>query len=153
MIKVQNNTATREPIPAFLQGLAPESLVDLSWTDPALGVADAAWWPEEAYWPADLGPDQVPGDETLEVDAERRVVIVRREARDMTPEEIEARRAAKAAEVRAERDRRLVESVDRISGVRFAAMSASERDSKLALRQALLDVPQQPGFPFNVVWP
>ena len=26
--------------------LAPESLADLSWTDPALGVSDAAWLPE-----------------------------------------------------------------------------------------------------------
>ncbi len=39
--------ATREPIPAFLIGLTPESLLDLSWTDPQLGVQDCAWWPEE----------------------------------------------------------------------------------------------------------
>lgn len=152
MIKVQNSIATREPIPAFLQGLAAESLADLSWTDPALGVSDAAWWPEEQA-PVMLGKDQVLGDETLEIDVERHVVIVHRAARDMTPEEIEARRASKAAEVRNERDRRLAESVDRISGVRFAAMSSIERDAALALRQALLDIPQQPSFPFDVVWP
>lgn len=51
MIKVQNHTATREPIPEFLRGLAPESLLDLSWTDPQLGVNDAAWWPERDETP------------------------------------------------------------------------------------------------------
>lgn len=47
MIKVKDGVATREPLPDFLYGLLPESLADLSWTDPALGVQDLAWWPEE----------------------------------------------------------------------------------------------------------
>ena len=42
MIRVQNNTATRASIPAFLRGLKRETLADLSWTDPALGVQDDA---------------------------------------------------------------------------------------------------------------
>jgi hypothetical protein len=74
MIKIQNNTATRDPLPGFLQGLAVESLRDLSWTDPALGVQDAAWWPEEQDWPA-LEPGERYTDETLTIDAERFVVI------------------------------------------------------------------------------
>ncbi len=74
MIKVQNNlnvetgvstlTTTREPIPAFLVGLKPESLADLSWTDPALGVQDCAWWPEVDQSPA-LNEYQRYGAETL----------------------------------------------------------------------------------------
>ncbi len=64
MIKVQNNTPTREPIPAFLVGLKPESLADLSWTDPALGVQDCAWWPEVDQSPA-LNEYQRYGAETL----------------------------------------------------------------------------------------
>ncbi|MDH1590673.1 hypothetical protein, partial [Stutzerimonas stutzeri] len=71
MVKVQNNTPTREPIPSFLRGLAPESLADLSWTDPTLGVSDCAWWPEEDQSPA-LGEFERYGAETLTVDAERR---------------------------------------------------------------------------------
>lgn len=43
MIKHQNGDLSRTPLPAFLQGLLPESLRDLSWTDPALGVQDCAW--------------------------------------------------------------------------------------------------------------
>ena len=52
MIKLQNNTLTREPLPVFLLGLQDESLRDLSWTDPALGVSDCAWLPEVDQSPA-----------------------------------------------------------------------------------------------------
>lgn len=89
MIKVQNHTATREPIPEFLRGLAPESLLDLSWTDPQLGVNDAAWWPERDETP-ELGPDQTfDGTETLTIGDG--VVIVARGIRDMTPAELRDR--------------------------------------------------------------
>jgi hypothetical protein len=91
MIKVQNNTATREPIPQFLQGLAPESLADLSWTDPQLGVQDAAWWPEDDQSPT-LAEFERYGDETLTVDAGRRVVVVVREVVPWSAEEIAAHR-------------------------------------------------------------
>lgn len=91
MIKVQNNVAIREPVPQFLRGLAPESLADLSWTDPALGVSDAAWWPEDDQSPA-LGEFERYGAETLTVDADRRVVVVVREVVPWTAEEIAAHR-------------------------------------------------------------
>src|SRR5574337_10243 len=89
MIKVKNNIATREPLPSFLQGLAPESLADLSWTDPQLGVQDSAWWPERDATPA-LGSDETyDGTETLTVgDGE---VITVRGIRAMTPAEIHDR--------------------------------------------------------------
>lgn len=89
MIKVQNNTATREPIPAFLHGLTPESLQDLSWTDPQLGVQDAAWWPEEDQSPA-LSERQRYGAETLTPDPARHVVVVTREVLAWSAEEIAA---------------------------------------------------------------
>lgn len=101
MIKIQNNTATREPIPAFLHGLAPESLVDLSWTDPALGVADAAWWPEVDQSPA-LEQHQRYGHETLTVG--EGVVIVTRAVVPWAQEEIDAETAAAAAAKQARRD-------------------------------------------------
>lgn len=91
MIKVQNNTATREPLPSFLAGLSTESLADLSWTDPQLGVQDCAWLPEVDQTPA-LGPDQThDGTEVLTVDEDLQVVVVVRGIRDMTPEEIRQR--------------------------------------------------------------
>lgn len=75
MIKIQNNTATREPIPVFLQGLAPESLADLSWTDPALGVQDCKWLPEDNQSPA-LNEYERYGDETLTI-ADGKVISTR----------------------------------------------------------------------------
>lgn len=97
MIKVQSNSATREPIPSFLVGLAPESLADLSWTDPQLGVSDCAWWPEEDQSPA-LGEFERYGDETLTPDPERKVVVVVREVEPWTAEEIAAYRKAMVPE-------------------------------------------------------
>lgn len=110
MVKIQNGIATREPIPQFLIGLAVASLADLSWTDPALGVSDAAWWPEDDRSPA-LGEFERYGAETLTPDPERRVVVVVREAVPWSAEEIaaetEARRAAMAPLIDTERDRRI----------------------------------------------
>lgn len=91
MVKVKNGIATREPIPQFLRGLAAESLADLSWTDPALGVSDAAWWPEDDQSPA-LAEFERYGEETLTIDAERRVVVVVRKVVPWSAEEIDEHR-------------------------------------------------------------
>lgn len=91
MIKVQNNTAIRAPLPPFLRGLSADALADLTWTDPALGVQDAAWWPEVNESPP--LPDEFHryGDETLTVDAERKVVVVKRKVVPFSDEEKAAR--------------------------------------------------------------
>ena len=62
--------------------------------------------------------------------------------------------AAKATQVRAERDQRLL-TVDAIAGnaLRWAALDADTQTAWAAYRQALLDVPQQAGFPNDVTWP
>lgn len=59
----------------------------------------------------------------------------------------------RAALMRAERDRLLATNVDAINAVRWAAMSEPDRAAWTAYRQALLDVPQQAGFPLEVEWP
>lgn len=63
--------------------------------------------------------------------------------------------AATAADVRAERDRRLVAEVDPIvsNPLRWNSMSEQEQADMSAYRLALLDVPQQAGFPNTVSWP
>lgn len=86
MIKVKNGIATREAVPYFLLGLLPESLADLSWTDPSLGVSDCAWWPEIVELPA-LGRFEKYGDEYFEIDADAKTVTVRRHVVDMSEEE------------------------------------------------------------------
>ena len=90
MIKVKNGVASREPLPDFLYGLMPESLVDLSWTDPALGVQGSAWWPEEDV-SGELGPNKKWGAEVLTLDTERKVVLVKRKQVAMTAGEKAAR--------------------------------------------------------------
>jgi len=62
--------------------------------------------------------------------------------------------AALAAEVRADRDGRLAE-VDAVAGnaLRWAALDVETQAAWAIYRQALLDVPQQDGFPNTVTWP
>ncbi len=68
-----------------------------------------------------------------------------------TQEELDA---ALAAEIRADRDGRLAE-VDAVAGnaLRWGVLSAEQQDAWAVYRQALLDVPQQAGFPNNITWP
>lgn len=87
MIKIQNNQLTREALPAFLLGLQTESLRDLSWSDPALGVQDCAWLPEVDQAPP-LQQYERYGDETLTLGDN--VVIVMRAVEPWSAEEIAA---------------------------------------------------------------
>jgi hypothetical protein len=57
-------------------------------------------------------------------------------------------------QLREKRGELLIE-VDAIAGnaLRWATLSAEQQDAWAVYRQALLDVPQQAGFPNDVVWP
>ena len=50
------------------------------------------------------------------------------------------------------RDRAL-ESVDRVNPMWWTSLTDEKRSQLQAYRQALLDLPQQPGWPSEVVWP
>lgn len=66
-------------------------------------------------------------------------------------DEIDARNAQQAASVRAERNKRLADTDWRVVK---ALEEGNGLDFDVATyRQALRDVPSQPGFPWNVVWP
>lgn len=58
-----------------------------------------------------------------------------------------------ADDARAKRDALLASTVDTVNAIRWAAMSAEEQAAWAAYRQALLDVPEQAGFPAEIVWP
>lgn len=62
------------------------------------------------------------------------------------PEEVALKRAE--ATIRSERALRL-RACDKISPMRWNAMSEAQRADWTAYRQALLDIPQQPGFPWG----
>ena len=63
------------------------------------------------------------------------------------------KRSEKEAEVKAQRDQILLETVDRLNGPWWEAMTEAEKNAWRAHRQALLDVPEQTGYPFEVAWP
>lgn len=65
-----------------------------------------------------------------------------------TPEEISERTAAKAAEVRAERNRRLADS-----DWTQLPDAPVDRAAWAIYRQQLRDVSKQPGFPWQITWP
>jgi len=59
----------------------------------------------------------------------------------------------KALQVRQHREYLLRTQVDAINPMRWDAMPIETKELWKVYRQALLDVPQQDGFPWNVKWP
>lgn len=128
MVKVENGIATREPIPDFLNGLLPESLADLSWTDPALGVQGAAWWPEENT-EGPLSTNKKWGTEVFTLDTERKVVKVARKQVAMTAAEKAARDAELTAQVAAAQAAVMAEFEQAVQGKLNGAAIAAKYDS------------------------
>ena len=56
-------------------------------------------------------------------------------------------------QARAHRNALLKEVVDAVNPMRWEALTDTQKDAWRAYRQALLDVPQQEGFPNNITWP
>lgn len=54
---------------------------------------------------------------------------------------------------RSYRNRLLKKYIDTVNAVRWESFTQEQKDDMIAYRQALLDVPQQPGFPYNITWP
>lgn len=69
----------------------------------------------------------------------------------LTDDEIFERDEAQGDQIRAERTRRLSDSD--WTQVDDAPLSNVQKAAWAAYRQALRDIPQQAGFPWNVVWP
>lgn len=144
MIKVENGKASREAVPDFLAGLLPESLLDLSWTDPQLGVQNAAWWPEEDQ-SGELGTNKKWGAETLTPDPERKVVIVKRQQVNMTATEKAERDAALAAEWLSLIAARRYQA--ETAGIELQGMQVATDDrSKLLINGAALRASREPGY-------
>lgn len=68
-------------------------------------------------------------------------------------DEIQQRRTGQEASVRAQRDQLLHTNVDTFNAMRWEALDDADKQLWRTYRQALLNVPQQAGFPWNVVWP
>jgi hypothetical protein len=59
----------------------------------------------------------------------------------------------KEEEVRARREKILLETVDRVNSLWWESMPGEEKEAWRAYRQALLDIPEQEGYPFDVAGP
>ncbi len=59
---------------------------------------------------------------------------------------------AAKTQIRVQRNQ-LLYAVDRVNPVWYSTLSDQQRTELAQYRQALLDVPQQTGFPESVVWP
>ena len=152
MVKVQNGIATREPIPDFLdQKDTPEahaSLLDLSWTDPTLGVQDAAWWPEEDV-SGELGTNKKWSGESFVLDEERKVVLVKRKQVAMTAAEKAARDEALAADWMAQIAARRFQA--ETGGVIVEGIQINtDRDSQSLLTGAAFAATLDPGY--HIKW-
>lgn len=71
---------------------------------------------------------------------------------DQTNRVLKVKSSATQESIRAKRNQRLLEC-DALPKLRFLSMTDVELTEWKKYRQDLLDVPQQSGFPFNVVWP
>ncbi|MFC7518685.1 hypothetical protein ACFQUU_27110 [Herbaspirillum sp. GCM10030257] len=94
--------ADRTPVPDFLYGLLPESLVDLTWSDPALGVHPYAWLPYEDVLRDDINSAThiaTQEGETFAVNLPVGVVRVTPGVRSLTEGEQEERRQRVAKEL------------------------------------------------------
>jgi len=77
--------------------------------------------------------------------------------RSLTPEEYAHEQwlenDTKAAQVRQHRNYLLSTTVDTLNPIRWELLSTEEQNAWRIYRQELLDVPDQDGFPWNVIWP
>lgn len=135
MVKIENGVAVRAPLPTFLAGLEPVSLLDLRWTDPSLGVQALAWWPEEAHGEP-LAAGHRWGNEVLTVDKARQIVVVTHQQIALSAEEIaqqaDAEHASLSLRVDAERDRR-VEAGFEFQGYHYQTREAGDRENILGV--------------------
>jgi len=71
-----------------------------------------------------------------------------------TQAEIDAEKTLELASiVRRERDMKLKIECDSITTLIWNSMIATKQQEWVNYRQALLDLPLQPGFPMNITWP
>lgn len=115
------------------------------WIDCEINHAEYGWIPFTCN----------PDDNDARFDTRALFDAMKNEAALYVPPTQEELDAIAAAEVRAERNRRLAQEVDPIAGnaLRWAALTPEQQQAWADYRQALLDVPQKPGFPHDVAWP
>ena len=110
LVHLETRTASVEEPPDVLRGLAPDSLVDLGWTDNALGLHGFGYWPVEEAAPVPA-PGEGLREGRLEADDARHVVVRHWTAEPLSEAELSAvlerSRADRFSHIDAERDARI----------------------------------------------
>jgi hypothetical protein len=92
--------------------------------------------------------DVVMGVEKIDVDYVQTWIVSR-----ISDEEIQNRLNNKIMEIRNARNNLLARNIDCISPLWWEALTPEQQTSLRVYRQALLDISNQDGFPWNVTWP
>lgn len=136
-INLVTKEVTRTPLPQNLKGLAQESLDDLSWADPAVGVENLGFWVDVLEGSTPNLVQKYSGNETYRVDETNKRIYVTKEIISQTSGEIEI----VAFEQRMRRDTLLAETD-------WTGMSDVTMASAMATyRQALRDITAHADFP------
>lgn len=72
---------------------------------------------------------------------------------DASAQEIETRTRREAVHVRMLRDQLLSSKIDVFNLLRWESLNEEQKSKLRDYRQQLLDIPQQPGFPWSINWP
>ena len=109
--------------------------------------------PVLGWIPYGLDPDDL--DMTIDNNALLAAMAKTQDVIPYTPPTQAELDAAKASELRLQRDKLLQTLVDPLAGnaLRWAELSASKQQAWTEYRKALLNIPQQVGFPNSVIWP
>lgn len=129
-------------------GLLPENIASIS-EDTAVRIS-FGWYPVESVKPDSFDDfTEVWEDQQFEIQADKVIWTLTKRAK--TEEELQKQTDERAALERNLRDRLL--SMSDWVVIKSVEVEVPELDSWKVYRQALRDVPEQAGFPWNIDWP
>jgi|TARA_R110000772_G_scaffold54324_3_gene124067 hypothetical protein len=144
-INLVTKEVTRTSLPQNLKGLAQESLDDLSWTDPALGLENIGFWIEAKEESIPNAVQKYSGNETYRVDETNKCIYVTRELISQTSEEIKI--VSDGVAEMAALDNRLLRNA-LLAETDWTGMSDVTMTSAMTTyRQALRDITAHADFP------
>lgn len=161
--KIYYSATERAFLFSDVHGEKSDTVPDPDWVRPYIGEGEDAILDEDAEPPlVEIANPRYPPD-AVEVSAADYAALMEAQAAPnwstIEPDENGYPQAVPADDerlgmfIRMERDSRLVESDVLVLPDRWAGYTPEEQVAVAAYRQALRDLPDQPGFPRDVTWP
>jgi len=107
-------------------------------------------WSNKAQWPTEKPMFYGTCDPDADINIPGVVEVLTKEKYDSLKQ---SQTKIQSVKIRNERDRLLIDYVDLINPIRWEMLDDEQKQALRDYRQALLDVPSQEGFPWNVEWP